>query len=150
MSIYLHVSDTPTHRHSLWHGQWLCPRKGETIFVSNSYLFTVSPAKYTKLTKVLCYCGRIFFFFYKGALLLWEENTQNLQRCFVTVGGKYTKLLRCFVTVGGKYTTYKGALLLWEGNTQNLQRCFVTVGEKYTKLTKLPFSCISMVAAFTT
>ena len=78
--------------------------------------------KYTKLTKVLCYCGRKIHETYKGALLLWEENTQNLQWCSVTAGGKYTKHTKALCYCGRKiHETYKGALLLWEGNTQNFK-----------------------------
>ena len=31
LSTYSQVSDTIARGHSLWHGQWLCPRQGEGV-----------------------------------------------------------------------------------------------------------------------
>ena len=42
VSIYFEVSDTPTRGHSLWHGQWLCPRQGEHLWGQHWYSLVVT------------------------------------------------------------------------------------------------------------
>ena len=58
----------------------------------------------------------------KGALLLWEENAQNLKSVLCCCRRKIHKTLkRCSVTVGRKCTKLKKcALLLCEENTKKI------------------------------
>ena len=71
----------------------------------------------------------------KGALFLWEENTQNLKRVLCYCGRKIYKTLKwCSVTEGRKCTKRKkGALLVWEENTQNFKKVLCYCGKKMHK-----------------
>ena len=71
----------------------------------------------------------------KGALLLWEENTQNFKKVLCFCGKKMHKTLkRCSVTEGRKCTKRKkGALLVWEENTQNFKKVLCYCGKKMHK-----------------
>ena len=45
VSTYFEVSDTPAHRHNLWHGQWLCPLQGLARFVLQ-HIYLISSQRF--------------------------------------------------------------------------------------------------------